>query len=215
MPSNTTESTVQQGVEGTPPEEEVQPDVEQEVTEEAPVPSQQATPQRPRQDPERELAWLRTQYQGTLNELSKVQKELREYEYAALDDDERGQREYQDRLRQLEEQEMRLQEEAYSQGLWQYYSSLVPSQAIQGSNPVEWQESVMTYFTTEIHRLRQENAALKKSAKPGATAPSVPRAGGNKPPKKSMYGMTWEEIEALREGAEYGLISGDDLPGPG
>jgi hypothetical protein len=172
-----------------------------------------ATPQRPSADPGRELSWLRTQYQAALSDLQKTRAELQEYEYAALDEGERGDRVMQDKLTALQEQEQQLQEAAYAQGLWEYYTSLVPHTVIQGDNPVQWQESVMGHLTGEVARLRKENAALRKSAVPGGGAPKVPQAAGGAPSKKSMFAYDWEDIERMREAAEQGLISGDDLPG--
>lgn len=210
----------EQGVETTPPATEVgeTPELETQEAPEAPEtpdvsPIPARTPQRRQVDPQRELSWLRTEYQKAVAELQKTRKDLQEYEYAALDEGERGQRELEERARELQEQQYALQEAAYAQGLWEFYTGYVPVDAIRGETPTEWQASVLDYLADAVQKLFKENQALKKAAVPGRGAPRVPAQKGGRPPKRSVFAMDWDEIERIREAAESGLLGPDDLPG--
>lgn len=169
---------------------------------------------------ERSYRWLEQQYQGSLQQIQKLQGDLREYEYAGLDEGEAAQRQLQDRTQQLQEQEYRIQEQQYASDLYRFYAGYVPTEAIQGYTPSEWQQSVLSHMQGEakhlqgeVTRLQGEVKALKSAARPGDNAPKVPSGGGGPASgKRSLYAMTWEEREAMRQQAELGTLRPEDYP---
>lgn len=166
-----------------------------------------------------EVAALQAYVQQAAAQMQQYQQQLRQYEMAELDDDERNARLYQQQAEALSQREAELQE-WYARNQWyQYYNQWVPEGTVTGEDPVQWQHSVLSHLYTEnqtqareLAKLRSEVEALKRVGVQPA-APKVTTQGGAPAPRKSVWDMSWEEMEALKEAALMGTVSPTDFPG--
>jgi hypothetical protein len=180
---------------------------------EAAAPPPTETPGAPSQELERELSWYRSNYDAILQRQEGLQRQLDEYETAAMSEDERAVWELQREREQLQGQQQEMAEAAYAADLYYYYGQFVPREVIQGQTPTDWQNSVLTHMQAqtqqlqaENQRLTAENTRLKQAAVPGQGAPQVTGTQGAATGKKPLGEYTWQELEDMKEAAIDGTL---------
>ena len=214
------------GVEETPPAAEEPGDETLETTEveEPEEPEQQAAPTPAARDDaqaaRRELDWYRQNYDVLLQQYQARQRELDEYETAAMSDDERAQWELRRQREALEIQQQEWAEKQYAADLYTYYQQFVDPTVIQGNTPSDWQASVLTHLQgeivrlqAEVQRLQTQNAKLKQASAPGRTAPPVTTSRASSSGRRPLGDYTWQELETMKEQIVDGTLSPEDLPG--
>jgi hypothetical protein len=207
----------------TPPVPDATPVVEPVVPAEVhvpPLPGQQQT-QFPKFGPDEELNSLRSVVQRSQQEIARLQSDLKEYEYAGMEEGEKELAQLREQQASAEQQRRQQEDLYWTQQLWQYYNGWnVPVAEIQGQTPLEWQHAVLTFQHKAITQKEQELANLKKelsALKTAAETPSVKpeptsnRSGGPAS-RPTLWGMSLKDLEKFQQRALAGEVTVDDYP---
>lgn len=143
----------------------------------------------------RQLEWYKQQYMSALSELQQKEAELESYATQGLSEEEKAAYELEREQERIRQERQQLEMERYAQSLLDYYGQFVPRQAIRGSTPSEWQDSVLRYLHNQVQMLQQKASAPPR---PGERAPKVSSGQtAGAPPRKTVFDYTPEELENL------------------
>lgn len=176
------------------------------------VEPQQTAPVEPQVSPT-EVSWLRQRVNQMEEYIRQKEAELREWELASLDDDERVERELEYARAENQRLQQAMQGQQYLAEWYRYYSGFVPEGTLVGDDPLAWQEAVLNYQQNQNKKLVEQVEALKKelaAKQPKPTQTSSP--GGSPVGAKPLAAMTREEREAFRRKIRLGQIGPEDFP---
>lgn len=166
-----------------------------------------------------EVSALQQYVRQAAQQIQQYQQQLQQYELAGMDEDERQAAVLQQQQQSLSQREQQLQEWYATNQWYNYYKGWVPQEALQGQDPVSWQHSALTYLyqqsqaaMKESAKLKAENASLRKALNPGQQPPKVSTGSGAPVGKKSLWDMTWDEMESMKNAALLGQLDPNDYP---
>lgn len=181
-----------------------------EPIEEQPEPAQQQASQ-----PDftrRELEWLRSTVQKQNEQMSRLQKELEEYELAGLDPEEAAQKRIQRLEQELQQREQAQMANQARQEWRQYYKQFnVPDELLEGDDPITWQHNTLSHLQKQAADALDQVAALKK-VQDTPKAPKVTSKPGSGANKRTVWDYSFEEIETMADEIRFGQRDPGDIP---
>jgi hypothetical protein len=107
---------------------------------------------------------------------------------------------------EMREQQQKMQQYVLMQKYAQYYQQFAPNDVWGNGRTIqEMGHLALVHLHQQNSQLRQELEALKKASVAPPAAPNVSQTPAAQPGKKSVWDMSWKEIEQRRKAAEQGL----------